>query len=436
MLVGLPNGVLPEDRTVKHRNSIVLTALILAVAACAGTDANKTGSDFTDLTAATSRVAPATSVGATSTAYTVAIGGSLQLTTKFVDAKGRKLVGSRAALVKWASSNSTIAIVSTTGVVKGVRDGVATITATYGKQTEATVVTVGAGSDTTPATPGETTPVDTTPTTTTPPPPTSSSEPLPRSGDRILMDGRVSMQQATSIANLWPGAPRGTVPNDQLTYELNKDLKFTSDFDGKGTNALRVDWTSFNGYCGDQAHRSITYLPAPYAKHIIVSFKQHMGRTATGGGIGELNSFQITNSGNGCDLNAGRKMMLMCRVQADGGCYNRMDYLYPGPAPVKPRIDNNVIQCNCGLLPGVAFNPQDYVGKTIVTTEELKAESSPGAADGIVRMWVNGVKIIENTHARIGAQAFNRFELTPTFNSPAQNQTEYIWDVVSWVPQG
>ena len=250
------------------------------------------------------------------------------------------------------------------------------------------------------------------------------------------MDGRVSMQQATSIANLWPGSPTGTVPTSQLRYELNKYLKFAADIDGKGTHALRVDWTSFNGHCGDQSHRSVTYLSEPYSKHIIISFKQLMGRTATGGGIGKLNSFQITNEGNGCDFNAGRKILLVCRVNADGGCFNRMDYLYPGPAPVKPRVDNNTVQCHCGLLPGVAFNPQDYVGKTIVTTEELQAESSAGAKDGIVRVWVNGKKIIENTHAEIGAEAFNRFELTPTFNSPAQDQTEYIWDVVSWVPHG
>jgi len=433
MLVGLPNGVLPEDRTVKHRNSIVLTALILAVAACAGTDANKTGSDITDLTAATYRAAPAASAGATSSAYTVKIGGSLQLTTKFVDEKGRKLIGNRAALVKWTSSDSTIAIVSTSGLVKGVRDGVVNITASYAKETAVTVVTVGTG-QATPTAPEETAPADTTPATT--PPPSSSTEPLPRTGDRILMDGRVSMQQATSISNLWPGSPAGTVPAGQLRYELNKDLKFAADIDGKGTHALRVDWTSFNGHCGDQSHQSITYLPEPYSKHIIVSFKQLMGRTATGGGIGELNSFQITNEGNGCDFNAGRKMLLVCRVNADGGCYDRMDYLYPGPAPVKPRVDNNNRPCHCSMLPGVTFNPQDYVGKTIVTTEELKAESTPGANDGIVRVWVNGVKIIENTHAGIGAEAFNRLQLTPTFNSPAQDQTEYIWDVVSWVPQG
>jgi hypothetical protein len=264
----------------------------------------------------------------------------------------------------------------------------------------------------------------------------SSDEPLPRSGDRILMDGRVSMQQATSIANLWPGARIGTVPNSQLRYELNKDLKFTSDFDGKGTHALRVDWTSFNGYCGDQSHQSITYLPEPYSKHIIVSFKQHMGRTATGGGIGELNSFQITNSGNGCDFNAGRKILLMCRVNADGGCYDRMDYDHPGPAPVRPRVDNNNQNLNFEVLPGVTFNLQEHVGQVLTQTLELQAESSPGASDGIVRLWINGQKVIENVHARIGAEAFNRFQLTPTFNSPAQDQTEYIWDVVSWVPLG
>lgn len=274
------------------------------------------------------------------------------------------------------------------------------------------------------ATPNNT---STTSTTPAPVPPTgsSSSEPLPRAGDRILLDGRVSMQQATSLANLWPG-----------NYEVEGNLAFTNNMDGNGTHALRIDWASFNGVCGDAGAHMRNYLPQPYSKHIIVSWKQRLGRTPTGGGVGNINSFQITNSGNGCDANAGRKELLVCRDNADGGCYDRMDYLWPGPAPVSPRVDNNNQNLNFQVLPGMQFDPQSHVGQTIVQTVELQAESSTGASDGIVRVWINGIKVIENTHARIGAEAFNRTELPSTFNSPAQAQSEYIWDVVAWAPQG
>jgi hypothetical protein len=244
------------------------------------------------------------------------------------------------------------------------------------------------------------------------------------------------MQQATSLATLWPGAPRGRVPDNQLTYEIYGNTAFTADLDGHGTHALRIDWKSFNGSCGDQAAGVNTYLPQPYSKHVFFSWKQRLGRTATGGGIGNLNSFQITNAGNGCDFNAGRKEFLVCRDNADGGCYDRMDYLWPGPAPVSPRMDNNNQNLNFQVLPGVQFNPQQHVGETIVQTIELQAESSTGASDGIVRVWINGVKVIENVHARIGAESFNRFEFPATFNSPAQDQSEYLWDIVGWVPQG
>ncbi len=51
MLVGFPNGALPEDHTMNVHAASVLAALLLASAACAGTDTNKPGSDVTDLTA-------------------------------------------------------------------------------------------------------------------------------------------------------------------------------------------------------------------------------------------------------------------------------------------------------------------------------------------------------------------------------------------------
>ena len=233
------------------------------------------------------------------------------------------------------------------------------------------------------------------------------------------------MQQATSLANLWPG-----------TYEVEGNLAFSANMDGNGTHALRIDWNSFNGRCGDAGGHMRNYLPQPYSKHLIFSWKQHLGRTPTGGGIGAVNSFQITNSGNGCDFNAGRKELLVARDVADGGGFDRMDYIWPGPAPVSPRVDNGNQNLNINILPGLSFNPQQHVGETIVQTVELQAESSPGASDGIVRVWINGVKVIENVRAKIGAEAFNRTELPSTFNSPAQDQSEYIWDVVAWVPQG
>ena len=247
------------------------------------------------------------------------------------------------------------------------------------------------------------------------------------------------MQQATSLANLWPGVKLGLpVPSGVASYELSGTPIFAADIDGRGTHALRIDWPSFNGRCGDAGPVGtvLTYLPSPFTKHVIISWKQHLGKTPTGGGIGTVGSFQITNSGNGCDFNAGRKELIVCRVNADDGCYDRVDYLWPGPAPVSPRVDNNNQNLNFSMLPGVTFDPQAHVNQTIVQTLELQAESSPGAGDGIVRVWINGAKVIENTTARIGAEAFNRFTLPSTFNSPAQDQTEYIWDVVAWSPQG
>jgi len=53
MLVGLPNGVLLEDQSLKHRLTTILLALLFGTAACGGSDSAASGSDITGLTSTT-----------------------------------------------------------------------------------------------------------------------------------------------------------------------------------------------------------------------------------------------------------------------------------------------------------------------------------------------------------------------------------------------
>lgn len=70
------------------RSRPVLTALLLAVAACAGTDANKSGADVTDLTAAEYALPPSASVQVTPGTSQLVVGKTVKLATSIVNADG------------------------------------------------------------------------------------------------------------------------------------------------------------------------------------------------------------------------------------------------------------------------------------------------------------------------------------------------------------
>ena len=84
---------------------------------------------------------------------------------------------------------------------------------------------------------------------------------------------------------------------------------------------------------------------------------------------------------------------------------------------------------------GWMFYPQDHVGETITQTLYVQAESAPGASDGIVRLWINGRLLIEATHLALGTEGINRILIPATFRAPAQDQTEYFWGFVAWMPR-
>ena len=75
----------------------------------------------------------------------VGIGNTVRLATSVVGASGQRLPGMESLLARWKSSDTTIATVSVTGVVKGLHAGIVTISAFAGRQTASSTVTVGTG---------------------------------------------------------------------------------------------------------------------------------------------------------------------------------------------------------------------------------------------------------------------------------------------------
>jgi len=253
-------------------------------------------------------------------------------------------------------------------------------------------------------------------------------DPVPAGLDAILVDARASQQAFTTLAQAQAGVP--------LTDPGNLDHFFwTTDMDGAGTHALGFQVPSSGGVCQDDGGHFTIPLPGNPTR-VFFQWKQRLGRTATGGGLGAIGSFVINNAACG---NAGRKEVLFARDVADLGGAGRIDYTWPGPAPAIPRFEGfygtPAGASDYGPNQGWTFYPQEHVNETITQTLYVQAESAPGAGDGMVRLWINGRLLIEATGLALGANGMNRLLIPATFRAPAQDQTEYFWGFVVWAPR-
>jgi hypothetical protein len=255
---------------------------------------------------------------------------------------------------------------------------------------------------------------------------TEPRDPTPDADDRILFDVRSSLQQATSRTAA--EAPFRATYNGM--WYPSEAVHFVQNFNGRGTNAIRLDWTR-TSTCVDQARQVQAGFTSPYPKEIYVQWKLHMGRTAEGGGLGEVGRFQLTNSA--CS-NAARKALLVPRDVPDGGNYGRMGYTWAGPAPVKPLLTQTTPDY---AVYGSAsdFDYQGAQGQDIIQTVYYKAASSETAYDGVIRLWINGRLILEAVGANIMHYGFHRFSLPTVMRAPSLDQSEYIWDIVAWEPK-
>jgi hypothetical protein len=109
----------------------ILAAVAFALAACSG-GSNSGGGGTTGPT-------PVASVNVAAGVASINVGQTTTLTASTLSAAGTALTG---RVVSWATSASTVAIVSTTGVVTGVSAGSATITAVSEGKAGSTIITV------------------------------------------------------------------------------------------------------------------------------------------------------------------------------------------------------------------------------------------------------------------------------------------------------
>jgi hypothetical protein len=241
------------------------------------------------------------------------------------------------------------------------------------------------------------------------------SEPTP--SGTIIYDMRAgggqSLQSATSIANVDTAISavdgRSAIPDGEQVGSF----AFTEDYDGAGKHAIRLDWPQ-----NLAAQSSLTmqlYYPDQYP-NIYTSFVIHLGKTATGGGLGSNGAFALGNS-------TGFKRFMWLR-NAD----NSTDRLYFNWPTGGYNIDRMFISCdNLSLDIPITTDWASMVGVDVRWTFEFIA-GSPSTA----RVWRDGVLVLDDNDAGIGTLGFEQSQVPTTrFNTPS-DESEYLTDIVMW----
>jgi len=339
----------------------------------------------------------------TPSSATVQVSRSITLAAVTLDALGNTITG---RAITWTSSNPLVATVSGSGVVSGVASGSATIVATSEGQQGSAAITVTAA-----------------------PPPPPPGIPQPAAGDRILLDTRQAMQQATTLQQAW-----GLFPGNDHTPARGsvntQGWSFTTDMDGQGTHALRADWAVATG---DQEIKVFSYLPSPKPKEMYIQFKTRMGKHPFDTNAnGTENIFPLFPQSNSC------KRLLVGRIDASAGiggnANGRIDYVWTRNAPsaVRAQID----WFNWGVNgDATQWSPQSYIGRSFTTTLYMKATSSSTASDGIYRIWIDGMLVLDAQNLAIAPWAFDVFSFPTVCHAMPVPASEYFWDVLLWSPQ-
>jgi len=212
-----------------------------------------------------------------------------------------------------------------------------------------------------------------------------------------------SLQAITSLDGLkalWTGGWRGP-------------LAFATDVDGRGTKALRWDWSAAPYDPGPTEGDGVVEYPYPAGvggatgATFYTQFKVLLGRTSTGGGVGAINDWDPNMFGK------------------------RALWLTPA--------DNYVSRIYMDWHDGFGFRsdgrnwvskwssyaPQQHPGIVQVFTVQITQPN-------LVRVWVNGVVVLEDTAADLGTTAYGSFQTPATFSHSDRDCSEYWWDFVSW----
>lgn len=199
---------------------------------------------------------------------------------------------------------------------------------------------------------------------------------------------------------------------------------FTTNYDGAGTHALRFEWVFTDNVPHDYTREIAKHLTDNTVTDLYVQYKSWLGRTATGGGIGTIGSFIQANP---AVSTANRKAFRNVIETGGGGCTD----VYNGSVPFGGRIsdgfggDNNYAS---------GWDNSTFVGQIIVSTFRVKVGSA-----GHLEVWksVGGTQLVHydsGANKNVSGLWHHAFQFPSTMNTPAQDQSDYYWDIVAWTP--
>lgn len=158
-----------------RRTTMLFPALLLAAAACSGTESSLLGSDVTDPTTLTSRFVPVGGVTVSPADASIETGKSLTLSATIIGKNGQPVTAVNSLTTRWVSSDTMVAKVSGSGVVVALQPGTATINVTSGSQSASSTIKVHAPGTVSTAPTSSTEPVASTTTSSTASEPATSS---------------------------------------------------------------------------------------------------------------------------------------------------------------------------------------------------------------------------------------------------------------------
>jgi hypothetical protein len=245
--------------------------------------------------------------------------------------------------------------------------------------------------------------------------------PAPAATDKVLLDLRQSLQQATTITQAF--ALFGHEDNTPVRGARNTGgWSFTTNFDGNGTHALRADWPASTV---DQSIVIAHYLPTPLPSELYVQWKNRLGRhPADPDGNGDVNVYEMYPQSQACK----RALFHHANFQ------NRIDYTLSRSVPEAVKLEMG--DFNYGRFGDTTrWNPNRVVGRaSFTTTVHLRAASSSTVADGVFQLWINGALLIDQHDVPATADPIYAWSFPTTCVQVPVPQSEYFWDILVWTP--